>query len=212
MDDPRDKWTSTDGRPLPGAEVRILDDNGNPVPAGVPGHVLVRGPSRCLGYYNAHELTRDALTPDGFFRTGDLGSLDPDGYFTFGTRARDVIRRGGVTIVPVELEDQISRHPMVQHAAIVALPDERLGERACACIVPRGAQVPDLDTLNAFLGAQGVPAYLLPEYVVVFDDFPRTPSLKVKKAELVQLVQRRFEASRSQAPAPGAFPSSKVTP
>jgi len=212
MDDPRDKWTTTDGRPLPGAEVHILDDNGNPAPPGVPGHVLVRGPSRCLGYYNAPDMTRDALTADGFFRTGDLGSLDPEGYFTFGTRARDVIRRGGVTIVPAELEEQISRHPQVQHAAIVALPDERLGERACACIVPRGAQAPDLDTLNAFLGAQGVPAYLLPEYVVAFDEFPRTPSLKVKKAELVHLVQRRLEASRSQQPVTGASNTSRVMP
>ena len=210
MDDPRTKWTSTDGRPLPGAEVRILDDNGAPAPAGVPGHVLVCGPSRSLGYYNAPELTREALTDDGFFRTGDLGSLDADGYFSFGTRARDVIRRGGVTIVPAELEDQLSRHPLVQHAAIVALPDERLGERACACIVPRGAQVPDLDTLNAFLGAQGVPAYLLPEFVMAFDVFPRTPSLKVKKAELVQWVQRRLEASRNQTPVPGTSSTSRL--
>lgn len=212
MDDPRAKWTTTDGRPLPGAEVRILDDNGDPTLAGVPGHVLVRGPSRCLGYYNAPELTREALTADGFFRTGDLGSLDADGYFTFGTRARDVIRRGGVTIVPAELEDQISRHPQVQHAAIVALPDERLGERACACIVPRGAQVIDLETLNAFLGEQGVPAYLLPEFVVAFEEFPRTPSLKVKKADLVQLVQHRLEASRPPAPPAGASTLSKAMP
>lgn len=212
MDAPRAKWTTTDGRPLPGAEVRILDDNGDASPAGVPGHVLVRGPSRCLGYYNAPELTREALTADGFFRTGDLGSLDADGYFTFGTRARDVIRRGGVTIVPAELEDQISRHPQVQHAAIVALPDERLGERACACIVPRGAQVIDLETLNAFLGEQGVPAYLLPEFVVAFDEFPRTPSLKVKKADLVQLVQHRLEASRPPAPPAGASTLSKAMP
>lgn len=212
MDDPHAKWTTTDGRPLPGAEVRILDDNGQVAEAGVPGHVLVRGPSRCLGYYNAPDLTSEALTPDGFFRTGDLGSLDADGYFTFGTRARDVIRRGGVTIVPAELEDQISRHPQVQHAAIVALPDERLGERACACIVPRGAHPPDLAMLNAFLVEQGVPVYLLPEIVVAFDEFPRTPSLKVKKAELVQLVQRRLEATHPLAPSSGAPILSKATP
>ena len=111
------------------------------------------------------------------------------------TRARDVIRRGGVTIMPAELEDQLSRHPLVQHAAIVALPDERLGERACACIVPRGPQAPDLDALNHFLTGQGVPAYLLPEFAVCFEEFPRTPSLKVKKAELVQLVQARLGAA-----------------
>ena len=122
-----------------------------------------------------------------------------------------MIRRGGVTIVPAELEEQLSRHPQVQHAAIVALPDERLGERACACIVPRGAQVPDLDTLNAFLGAQGVPAYLLPEFVMAFDEFPRTPSLKVKKAELVQWVQRRLDAARNQAPTPGTSSTSSLS-
>lgn len=201
MDDPSEKWASTDGHPLPGAEIRILDDDGKPALPGIAGHVLVRGPSRCLGYYNDPKLTCDALTDDGFFRTGDLGSLDVDGYFTFGMRARDVIRRGGVTIVPAELEDQLSRHPQVQHAAIVALPDGRLGERACVCIVPRGAHAPDLDMLNAFLTAQGVPAYLLPEFVVAFDEFPRTPSLKVKKAELVLLAQHVLDKQRTHPPA-----------
>jgi non-ribosomal peptide synthetase component E (peptide arylation enzyme) len=202
MDDSSEKWANTDGHPLPGAEMKILDDDGRVLPPGVAGHVLVRGPSRCLGYFNAPELTHDALTADGFFRTGDLGSLDEDGYFTFGTRARDVIRRGGVTIIPAELEDQLSRHPMVQHAAIVALPDARLGERACACIVLRGTQAPDLDALNAYLAAQGVPAYLLPEYVLVFEEFPRTASLKVKKAELVQLAQRCLDAERAKVAVP----------
>ena len=200
IEDPRTKWIATDGRPLAGAEVRIVDEGGRPVPPGVTGHVLVRGPSRCLGYYQAPALTQDALSEDGFFRTGDLGVLDVDGYFTFGTRARDVIRRGGVTIVPSELEDQLSRHPLVRHAAIVAVPDDRLGERACACIVPRGPQCPSLDALTAFLAAQGVPAYLLPESMMVFEEFPRTPSLKVKKVELVRLVLQRLQADRTAAP------------
>jgi non-ribosomal peptide synthetase component E (peptide arylation enzyme) len=192
IDDGIEQWAATDGRPLAGAEVLILDDEGRPVPAGVAGHVLVRGPSRCLGYYGAPELTRAALTDDGYFRTGDLGVLDADGCFSFGTRARDVIRRGGVTIVPAEIEDQLARHPLVRHASIVAVPDERLGERACACIVPQGTELPGLDALNAFLAEQGVPAYLRPEFIVAFDDFPRTPSLKVKKAELQQAALRRL--------------------
>lgn len=212
--DGAEKWATTDGHPLPGAEIRILDDDGLELPAGQVGHVLVRGPSRCLGYFNAPDLTAAALTQDGFFRTGDLGVLDADGYFTFGTRARDVIRRGGVTIVPAELEDQVSRHPWVQHASIIALPDERLGERACACIVPKGADVPGLDALNDFLSAQGVPAYLLPEFVLAFDEFPRTPSLKVKKAELVPIALRRLglptTALATAASTPTSVPATGV--
>jgi acyl-CoA synthetase (AMP-forming)/AMP-acid ligase II len=203
MGDAPEKCAATDGRPLPGAETLIVDEHDQAVPAGQPGHVLVRGPSRCLGYFGAPGLTSDAITSEGFFRTGDLGVLDQDGFFTFGSRARDVIRRGGVTIVPSEIEDRLCKNPLVQYAAIVGLPDDRLGERTCACIVPSGPERPTLEALNATLKQQGISQYLWPEFLVLFDEFPRTPSLKVKKAELLELALQRLAAANG-APAGAA--------
>jgi len=107
-------------------------------------------------------------------------------------RSKDIIRRGGVTVVPAELEPVLLRHPAVHDAAVVPLPDERLGERACAALVIKpGLRAPTLAELQAFLEAEGVPKYTWPESIQVFDDFPRTPSLKVVKREVVrQIVER----------------------
>jgi non-ribosomal peptide synthetase component E (peptide arylation enzyme) len=201
MSDPPDKCASTDGRALPGAQMLIVDDQDQPLPAGTAGHVLVRGPSRCLGYFGAPGLTRDAITPEGFFRTGDLGVLDAEGYFTFRSRARDVIRRGGVTIVPSEIEERLTRNHLVRYAAIVGVPDDRLGERTCACVVPSSAGAPTLEQLNEALKAQGISQYLWPELLLLFDDFPRTPSLKIKKSELLALVMQRLAAAGGPASA-----------
>lgn len=192
MSDAPDKLALTDGQPLPGADILILDEAGAPVGAAVHGHVLVRGPSRCLGYFGAPESTREAITADGYFRTGDLGVLDEDGFFTFGTRARDVLRRGGVTIVPAEIEDRLRLSPLVHDAAVIGVPDDRLGERICACVIPRGATVPTLELLNAAFDEMGVAQYLRPEFLLVFDEFPRTPSFKVKKLELRDIAVRRL--------------------
>ncbi len=193
--DPAAKRAATDGRTVPGAETLIVDDDGRPLPPGSVGNMLVRGPSRCLGYYGAPELTRAAITDDGYFRTGDLGSVDEDGYFTFASRARDVLRRGGITIVPSEIEENLHKDPAVHEAAIVGVPDPRLGERACACVIAKPGQAPTLASLNAGLEKRGVAQYLWPEMLMLFDELPRTPSLKVKKAEVLKLVLARIAAA-----------------
>lgn len=195
--DAPDKLALTDGQPLPGADILILDEAGAPVAAGVHGHVLVRGPSRCLGYFGAPEASREAITASGHFRTGDLGVLDDEGFFTFGTRARDVLRRGGVTIVPAEIEDRLRQSPQVHDAAVIGVPDDRLGERICACVIAKGADRPTLESLNAAFEAMGLAQYLRPEILLVFDEFPRTPSFKVKKVELRELALRRLEESKN---------------
>jgi cyclohexanecarboxylate-CoA ligase len=195
--DDADKRATTDGKPLAGAETRIVDDDGEPVPPGTKGHVMVRGPSRFLGYFAAPDLTREVLNDDGFFRTGDLGVVDHSGFFTFGSRARDVIRRGGVTIVPSEIEEGLRKHPMVRDAAIIGVPDERLGERSCVCIIAKATPAPTLESLNDELGKLGISQYLWPEFLLLFDEFPRTPSLKVKKFELRQVVLTRLEQARA---------------
>ena len=139
-------------------------------------------------------LTRESLTDWGGYRTGDLGTLDEDGQFIYVGRSKDIIRRGGVTIVPAEVEPVILRHPAVHEVAIVPLPDDRLGERACAAIIPKpGHAAPTLAELQEFLDAEGVAKYTWPESVEVFDDFPRTPSLKVVKRDVATTILSRSQ-------------------
>jgi acyl-CoA synthetase (AMP-forming)/AMP-acid ligase II len=191
VDDDADARAGTDGRAITGADVLIVDDSGQPVPPRETGNVLVRGPSRCLGYFAAPELSREAIDAAGYFRTGDLGRVDAQGYFTFGSRARDVIRRGGVTIVPSEIEEALRQQDSVRDAAVIGLPDDRLGERICACVVVDG-EPPTLESVNAALTRQGLAQYLRPELLLVFDELPRTASLKVRKADLRELALRRL--------------------
>jgi acyl-coenzyme A synthetase/AMP-(fatty) acid ligase len=194
-DDPPAKIMRTEGRPYDGTEIRIVDQDGSALPAGTVGDVVVNGPSRFLGFYLNDELTRASLTSWGGYRTGDLGMLDEDGHFIYVGRSKDIIRRGGVTIVPAEVEPVILRHPAVREVAIVPLPDDRLGERACAAIIARdGHAAPTLPELQEFLEAEGVAKYTWPESVEVFEQFPRTPSLKVVKREVVDLILARVTA------------------
>jgi non-ribosomal peptide synthetase component E (peptide arylation enzyme) len=184
---------TTEGRALPGTELLVCDDEDRPLPPGSSGNVLVRGPNRFLGYYRNDSLNQTSLTPEGFFRTGDMGVLDTEGYFTFISRSKDIIRRGGVTITPSEVETALRPHPRVADVAVIALPDPRLGERACACVITRDGKDITLSELTAFLEARGFARYLWPEHVTVCESFPRTPSLKVQKNELRQQILARLE-------------------
>jgi acyl-CoA synthetase (AMP-forming)/AMP-acid ligase II len=184
MSDSWEKLRCTEGRPLPGAEVVICDDDGAAVPAGVKGNILVRGPNRFLGYFNSPGLNAKSLTDKGYFRTGDIGFVDDAGYMTFVSRNKDIIRRGGVTVVPAEIEDALRAHPRISDVAVIAVPDTRLGERACACVITRDGQGMELDELTGFLQQRSYARYIWPEFVHVCESFPRTPSLKVRKNEL----------------------------
>jgi non-ribosomal peptide synthetase component E (peptide arylation enzyme) len=192
LQEPEAKMLTTEGRPYDGTEIRILDRTGAPLPAGQVGDVVVNGPSRFLFFLGNDDLTRHSLTGWGGYRTGDLGYLDDDGHLVYVGRSKDIIRRGGVTVVPAELEPVLLRHPAVHEAAVVPLPDERLGERACAALILRpGERAPTLPELQAFLEREGVAKYMWPESIEVFDEFPRTPSLKVVKREVVQQIVAR---------------------
>jgi cyclohexanecarboxylate-CoA ligase len=159
---------------------------------------VVNGPSRFLFFLGNDELTRNSLTGWGGYRTGDLGYLDDDGHLVYVGRSKDIIRRGGVTVVPSEIEPVLMRHPAVHEAAVVPLPDERLGERACAALILKGGErAPTLGELQALLEREGVAKYMWPESIEVFDEFPRTPSLKVVKRELVQAVLARANVPAS---------------
>jgi acyl-coenzyme A synthetase/AMP-(fatty) acid ligase len=184
------KMLTTEGRPYDGTEIRIVDRTGAPLPRGQVGDVVVNGPSRFLFFLGNDELTRNSLTSWGGYR------LDDDGHLVYVGRSKDIIRRGGVTVVPSEIEPVLMRHPAVHEAALVPLPDDRLGERACAALILKGGrQAPTLTELQEFLEREGVAKYMWPESIEVFDEFPRTPSLKVVKRDVVQQIVARAEDS-----------------
>jgi acyl-CoA synthetase (AMP-forming)/AMP-acid ligase II len=190
-DDAIDDLRTTEGRPLPGTDLLICDDDDRPVAIGAQGNILVRGPNRFLGYYRNEALNRASLTSDGFFRTGDVGVLDDKGMLTFVSRSKDIIRRGGVTITPADIEAALRPHPRLADVSVVPVPDPRLGERACACVITRDGADVSLAELTQFLESRAFPRYQWPEFVERFDEFPRTPSLKVQKPELRRRVLER---------------------
>ena len=189
LSEPWDKTVKTEGLPFPGTDIHILDPLGKPVLPGEVGAVVVNGPSRFLGFLANDALTRESLTEWGGYKTGDIGHLDADGHLIYGGRSKDIIRRGGVTLVPAEIEAAIVKHPAIHEVAVVPVPDERLGERACAALVVEpGSEPPTLSELQDFLASQGLSKYSWPESVEVFEDFPRTPSLKVVKRDVVKAI------------------------
>lgn len=200
--EPWEKVITTEGAPFPGTDVRILDDDGNALPAGQLGAVVVNGPSRFLGFLANAALTRESVTEWGGYKTGDLGYLDEHGHLVYAGRSKDIIRRGGVTLVPAEIEAAILQHPAVHEVAVVPIPDDRLGERACAAVVLEPeTEAPALSDLQDFLAEHGISKYSWPESVEVFDDFPRTPSLKVIKRDVVEAILDRT-ANRQEVGAP----------
>ena len=183
IDEPMHARTRTDGAPLPGVDIRLVDDDGADVPAGTPGEILSRGPDLFRGYTDP-ALTAKVFEGD-WYRTGDVGVLDADGYLTITDRVSDLIIRGGLNISAAEIEERLAGMPGVAEVAVVAAPDPRMGERACAVVrVAPGAAPPGLDDVQAHLQASGLPRQKWPEDVRVVDDFARTPSGKIKKRDL----------------------------
>jgi acyl-CoA synthetase (AMP-forming)/AMP-acid ligase II len=190
--EPWEKMIKTEGLPFPGTTIQILDHDDLPLPPGQTGAIVVNGPSRFLGFLGNEELTRESLTTAGAYRTGDIGYLDADGQLVYQGRSKDIIRRGGVTLVSAEIEAAVLRHPSIREVAVVPLPDDRLGERACAAVILEpGQPAPTLPELQQTLAAEGVAKYSWPEVIEIFDEFPRTPSLKVVKHEVVTAIVGR---------------------
>ncbi|MBN9792688.1 2,3-dihydroxybenzoate-AMP ligase [Pseudonocardia sp. TMWB2A] len=173
------------GRPASAAdEIRVVDDQGDDVPPGLPGHLLTRGPSVIRGYYRNPEQNALAFTADGFYRTGDIVERDDRGFIRVVGRSKDQINRGGEKIAPEELENAILAHPGVHNASVVGIDDEHLGERVKAYVIPRSPDgVADLTVgkIRQFLRAGGLATYKLPDVVELVDEFPYTAVGKVSK-------------------------------
>jgi cyclohexanecarboxylate-CoA ligase len=173
----------SDGVPVDWMEVRIVDDAGAEVPVDGVGHLQVRGPSQALGYFARPDLYEAASTPDGWFDTGDLARRRADGGIRIAGRTKDLVIRGGENIPVVEVENVLYTYPGLVDVAVIGLPDDRLGERACAVVVTEGPP-PALAELTAFLEAKGVAKQFWPERLEVVAEMPKTPSGKIQKFEL----------------------------
>jgi cyclohexanecarboxylate-CoA ligase len=183
-DDPPARRVDTDGRPIGAAELRLVDDDGAPVPAGVEGEVLARGPECFLGYRDA-ALNADTFTAEGWLRTGDLGVLDESGFLRITGRKKDIIIRKGENISAREIEDLLATHPAVAEVAVIGVPDPVSGEIACAVVrLHPSPTAPSLTDLTTHLLAQGLSKRKLPERLEIVRDFPRTPSGKILKRAL----------------------------
>jgi 2,3-dihydroxybenzoate-AMP ligase len=197
LDDPDDIVIETQGRPIsPHDEVRVVDDEDREVERGQVGHLLTRGPYTIRGYYNASAHNEKAFTRDGFYRTGDLVRQTPSGHLVVEGRAKDQINRGGEKIAAEEVENHLLAHPAVRDAALVAMPDELLGERSCAFLVARDAPPPAREVI-AFLRDRGLARYKVPDRIEWLDPLPKTSVGKVdKKALRAWLEGQRAQGAR----------------
>ena len=187
--DPEHQRLATDGRPLDGVEIRLLDDLGAPVPVGQPGEIWSRGPDCCMGYTDP-ALTAALFDDDGWYRTEDVGVLDDAGFLSITDRKKDVIIRGGENVSAVEVEELLLTVDGVLEAAVVAAPHPRLGEQVCAFVrLSPGADPVDLEQVRRTLDSAGLARQKWPEQLRPIDEFPRTPSGKIKKEDLRRLLR-----------------------
>jgi 2,3-dihydroxybenzoate-AMP ligase len=201
LDDSNEEIVETQGRPCsPDDETRIVDEEGRDVPAGERGELLARGPYTIRGYYNVPEHNQRAFTPDGFYRSGDIVRLSPSGNLVVEGRAKDLINRGGEKISAEEIENLALAHPSVFNAAAVAMPDPVLGERTCLYVMLRAGMALSFRELVAFLQAQQIAKFKLPERLEIVESFPMTSVGKVSKKELRDDIARKLTAEAALGP------------
>jgi cyclohexanecarboxylate-CoA ligase len=187
LNDADERAFTTDGYPLPGVELKVIDFDGSSLPPGEAGKLMVRSVSNFGGYLKRPQW--NGTDAEGWFDTGDLARIDAQGYVRITGRSKDVIIRGGENIPVVEIEALLYRHPAIAMAAVVAYPDERLGERACAVVVPKPGQSIDLPSIVAFMKEQHVAIQYIPERLIVRDAMPSTPSGKIQKFKLREMLR-----------------------
>ncbi|WP_318509574.1 AMP-binding protein [Bacillus sp. T3] len=201
LDDPIEKIIHTDGTSFPGIEIRVVDEFRRPVlTSGVKGEEASRGPNVFVGYLKEPELTERVLDDEGWYYSGDLCTMDTDGYIRINGRKKDIIIRGGENISSNEIERILHQHPNVYDVAVIGIPDPRLGERTCAFVVLHNNEVAlTLEEIKSFFAEMKVSKYKYPERVEIVDSLPRTETGKVKKYLLREIVNGKQEASESLA-------------
>jgi len=176
-----ERRAGTVGGPFPGQEARIVEAHGRyPLPPAVVGEIEVRGPHVFAGYLNRPDATAEAMTPDGWFKTGDLGWVSDDGYYTITGRARELIISGGYNIYPREIEDALTEHPAVAEVAVLGAPDADLGEQVVAFVVPQPGQAPTPEELIAWC-RQRLASFKKPRHILFVESLPRNVLGKTQK-------------------------------
>lgn len=199
LDDDEDTILGTQGRPIsPDDEVLVVDDAGQPVADGEVGHLLTRGPYTIRGYHNDDAANARAFTADGFYRTGDMVLRKPGGYLVVQGRAHDHINRAGEKISAEEVEDHLLAHPQVFDVAVVSIPDDYLGERSCAFVIPRGSanDRPRPPEIKAWMRGRGVAAFKIPDQIVFVQAFDTTAVGKTSRKELRARLRSEFLAQQ----------------
>jgi cyclohexanecarboxylate-CoA ligase len=197
IDDPPEKVFGTDGYCLRGMAVKVVDAAGRDLPLGQEGELLCRGPQHFAGYYQRPHVTAASFVGDGWFTTGDRAIIDADSYISISGRSKDIIIRGGENIPVVEVENLLHKHPKVQNVAIVAMPDPRLQEKACAFVVPRPGETLTFGEMVTYLLDQQLAKQYLPERLEVVEEFPMTPSGKIQKYVLRQRIVEQVAHEQS---------------
>lgn len=193
VDDSREKRLGTVGRVVPGCECEIRDSDGTALPAGSVGEVTWRGADKSWGYLGAADQTKAVFTEDHFYKSGDMGQFDEDGYLKIVGRIKDMILRGGRNVSPLVIEEALSRHPDVQDVAVAPMPDPVLGERACVFVIPTPEAKLELDILLDFLRAEGLATWQLPERLELMDEFPRSAGGKTLKRDLTAMITEKLK-------------------
>ncbi|MBB8838993.1 medium-chain fatty-acid--CoA ligase [Escherichia coli] len=193
LDDPLSRFMHTDGYAAAGVEIKVVDDARKTLPPGCEGEEAPRGPNVFMGYFDEPELTARALDEEGWYYSGDLCRMDEAGYIKITGRKKDIIVRGGENISSREVEDILLQHPKIHDACVVAMPDERLGERSCAYVVLKAPHHSlSLEEVVAFFSRKRVAKYKYPEHIVVIEKLPRTASGKIQKFLLRKDIMRRL--------------------
>ncbi|MBA1016731.1 medium-chain fatty-acid--CoA ligase [Escherichia coli] len=193
LDDPLSRFMHTDGYAAAGVEIKVVDDARKTLPPGCEGEEASRGPNVFMGYFDEPELTARALDEEGWYYSGDLCRMDEAGYIKITGRKKDIIVRGGENISSREVEDILLQHPKIHDACVVAMSDERLGERSCAYVVLKAPHHSlSLEEVVAFFSRKRVAKYKYPEHIVVIEKLPRTTSGKIQKFLLRKDIMRRL--------------------
>ncbi|KAF7600492.1 MAG: 2,3-dihydroxybenzoate-AMP ligase [Candidatus Dactylopiibacterium carminicum] len=199
LDDPAEIIVNTQGRPIsPDDEVLVVDDLGNSVPDGASGYLLTRGPYTIRGYHNDDAANARSFTADGYYRTGDVVQRLPGGYLVVQGRATDHINRAGEKISAEEIEDHLLANPGVFDAVVVSVPDEYLGERSCAFIIPRGER-PRPPALKAWMRERGLAAFKVPDQIVFVDAFETTAVGKISRRELRAQLREKYLSQQKES-------------
>jgi fatty-acyl-CoA synthase len=191
VDDPLERRVTTIGRVHPHLEVKIVDPEGRTVPRGEPGEICTRGYSVMLGYWDEPGRTAEVLDPDGWMHTGDLGTMDPEGYGNIVGRIKDLVIRGGENVSPREIEEYLYRHPAIQEVQVFGVPDPHYGEELCAWVRVRAGQTLTAEALRAFCTGQ-IAHQKIPRYVEFVEDFPMTVTGKMQKYLMREAMQRKL--------------------